>query len=498
MDRPRNLMQILGVMRLSGRVSLVQARELIAARFLVHERFRMIPVDGALGATWQRDPGFDIREHVREVELPADGGEAALRALLGEFASTPLAAGRPLWEFVLVQSGERHSALVMRIHHCYADGIALVRVMLGLADPEAGAAAAAGPPARGRRRARRGLVAGLAPAVVVHAVEQGAALLEHGLHLAMHPDEAGSAARAGLGVAAELAHVAMLPDEPDTALRGPLSGTKQVAWAHPVPLAEVRAIAHALDCSLNDVLIAGVAAALGAWLRLDTRRDVRGLVVRAAVPVNLRPVDDPERLGNRFGLVFVELPAGASGPLERVYAMHAQMQALKQSWQPILTLGLLSALGLGPRALQSGAIDLLSRKASLVMSNVPGPREPLVLAGNVIDDMLFWVPQSGDVGVGVSVLSYAGEVQFGVIADRALVDDPAAIARRFGPELRRIAAAARRLPPRSMPPPVVAASKRGPAPASRRRPPASRRKPAAKATVRSSRTTSRRRPKPTR
>jgi len=444
MDRPANLMQIMGVMTFRRRLSLPALRERVESQFLVHRRFRMRPVDGTLGAVWETVTDFDLRRHVRQRTLPRGGGDRALQRLLGRLAATPLDASRPRWEFLLVHVTARRSALVIRIHHCYADGIALVRVILGLADRETPAGSAATTRVLHADAADDVGFAGLAPEVLARAWHEAATLAGQGLHFALHPGEAARAALSGVGIAAELAQLAMLPDEPRSSLRGTIRGDKAVAWARPWPLATVRAAARSLGCTINDLLVTAVSGALARWMA--TQGDAAlapGLALRAALPVNLRAAGSEEALGNRFGLVFLDLPVGAGRALERLVLVRQRMHALKASHQPLMTLGLLAALGLGPRRLQDGAIDLLSRKASLVMSNVPGPREPLPLLGVPVDTMMFWVPQSGDVGLGVSVLTYDGKVQFGVMADRALVPDPAEIAAGFPLELRALTRLAR-------------------------------------------------------
>jgi diacylglycerol O-acyltransferase / wax synthase len=440
MDRPANLMQIMGVMTFRRRLALPALRARVAERFLLHPRFLMRPVEDAIGAAWEHDAGFDLRAHVRQLTLPRGGGDAALQRLLGRLAATPLDPARPRWEFLLVHVTPRRSAVVVRIHHCYADGIALVRVILGLGDRDASS------PGDGAGSGRPAAIVPdegwLAPSTLDRAWREAAALAGQGLRLALHPTEAVAAAKAGVGMATELATLALLPDEPDSALRGALAGEKGIAWARPWPLATVRATAKALGCTINDLLVTAVAGALARWLAA-TGGVAPDLQLRAAVPVNLRPDGAGPSLGNRFGLVFLELPVGAGPSRRRLALVHERMRALKASHQPLMTLGLLAALGLGPRRLQDGAVDLLSRKASLVMSNVPGPREPLPLLGVPVDRMMFWVPQSGDVGLGVSVLTYDGQVQFGVMADRARVADPAALAAGFPLELRALARLAR-------------------------------------------------------
>jgi len=231
--------------------------------------------------------------------------------------------------------------------------------------------------------------------------------------------------------------VVALPDDPDTPLRGRLSGYKAVAWGEPIPLHEVKTVGKVLGCTINDVLMSTVAGALGAHLR-EQGFDTQSLTVRASVPVNLRAADEPLTLGNRFGLVFVEMALGLADPLQRLYAMNETMAALKGSTQPPMTLMTLGLMGMLPAAVQAPAIELFSRKASAVVSNVPGPQAPLYMCGQRISEMYFWVPQSGTIGLGISILSYAGQVYFGMIADRKLVDAPGRVVERFGREFEKL------------------------------------------------------------
>jgi WS/DGAT/MGAT family acyltransferase len=165
---------------------------------------------------------------------------------------------------------------------------------------------------------------------------------------------------------------------------------------------------------------------------------VDGLTIRATVPVNLRPLEHAKRLGNHFGLVFLELPIGEPNPMRRLEIVAANMQELKRSRQAIVAFGLLAALGMGPAALQEPALELFSRKASTVATNVPGPQMPLYMAGCRIGSQMFWVPQTGSIGIGISILSYDGKVYFGLIADRNLVPDPDRVIARFAPEFEKL------------------------------------------------------------
>lgn len=164
----------------------------------------------------------------------------------------------------------------------------------------------------------------------------------------------------------------------------------------------------------------------------------------AFIPVNLRPLDAPipRELGNRFGLVFLDLPVKETEPRQRLRTLKQRMDALKRSPEAALTFVILRLMGLAPAAVQRAVVDALARKGTLVVTNVPGPRHPVYLAGTKLAGLMFWVPQTARVGLGVSILSYAGEVTVGVSVDAGLVPDPHRLLIAFQDELEALAAAA--------------------------------------------------------
>jgi len=441
MDRPANPMMIVGLITLAAPLERARLCELLQRRFLSFPRFRRLPVSNALGGSWIEAEGFDIDDHVPCHALPRPAGQRELETLVGELASTPFHPGRPLWAFHLVENFQCGSAIVVRIHHCYADGIALMKVLLSLTDTAPGVARAR--PRRHKPAASAAGVldwaGGLLPAALQHTLHEGLSLGAKAVRLATHPVETSTLARKAFGLVSELAHLGLLEDDPMTRLKRPLSGTRRAAWADPLPLAEMRTLSHVLGCTVNDLLMSTLAGALGR--HLSARGDaVTGLTIRATVPVNLRAqFDDPPALGNCFGLVFVDLPIGIRHPLERLYAVHAAMQRLKASPQALVTLGLLQVIGSLPASVEEPVIAIFSAKASVVASNLPGPERQLYLADAPLSQLLFWVPQAGDIGTGISMLSYNGGVQFGVMADRQLVPKPAELVAEIGREFERLA-----------------------------------------------------------
>src|SRR5688572_6819517 len=446
MDNPTNLMMIVGVMMFDGELRARDLKRVIEARWMGYRRFRQKAVVDPSGAWWVEDEALDIGWHLREVDLPGRGGKRELQALVSKLASTSLDFDRPLWQFHVVRNYAGGTALIMRVHHCYADGIALVQVMLSLTATTAKASlalvreemqAASGDEEDFWAQVLKPVTNALGGAMAV-----GRGLLEQGRGLAANPmaaaDAVQEATRKGADFAGELAKIVLMGRDSPTRFKGTLGRRKVVAWADPQPLDEVKAVGKALGCSINDVLLSMAAGALRDYL-LDKGDAVPPeLSIRALVPVNLRPAEEAHKLGNRFGLVFLDLPIGLEHPLERLYAVRSRMQALKGSYQPVISLGILGAVGYGPKVMQEQVTQLLSSNASAVMTNVPGPQQPLYLAGQRIAELEFWVPQSGGIGMGVSILSYDGRIQFGVITDAGLVPDPARIVDRFADEFEQL------------------------------------------------------------
>lgn len=440
MESPTNRMMITGVMTFASPLALDKLKDVIARRFLAFRRFRQKAVDTPAGAFWEDDNDFDLDWHVRVTALPGRAGKAELQSLASQLASSPLDQARPLWQFQLVERFGAGSALITRLHHCYADGMALVQVMLSLTDVEARPEKTVELERAWLKRDRGTVTERLlqpARAGIKQVAHIGSKALAKGRELLVDPEKLEQLAQGGGEILRELAVALSLPDDPPTRLKGVLGATKRVAWAEPLPLNEVKTLSHALGCTVNDVLLAAAAGALRAWL-LEQGEDIDGMTIRATVPVNLRPLEHAKQLGNHFGLVFLELPIGEGNPLRRVERVAACMQGLKRSKQAAVTFGLLAAVGMAPAPVQRMALELFSRKASAVATNVPGPQQPMYLAGSRIDDLMFWVPQNGSIGVGISILSYNGRVHFGLIADAKRIPDPQAVIDRFAPEFEKL------------------------------------------------------------
>ena len=433
MERPTNPMNITAVFTFAEPLTHARLAALVTGQLLAHARFRQRVVDGGAGQPyWEDVPDLTLADHLVRAELPPGAGREALEGLVSRLMSELLPRDRPHWQFHLVERYRGGSALVVRVHHCIGDGISLVQLLLSMAGPADATAGPAAPPGVERRRRPRPPGPHDEPEVTLppspHAPTAREA--DDGVRALVSPGRLVAAAKLGGGVAAVLARLLDLRADPPTVLRGRLGRVKRAAWSEPIPLDRVRALGRATGGTINDVLLSAVAGALRAYLAARGDR-VDGVELRAVVPVNLRRAGEPASLGNKFGMVFLPLPVGESDPLGRVAATKRNMDAIKRSPEAVVVFGLLRAFGKTTTAVLVTAVKLLARRASAVMTNVPGPRARIRFAGAEVDGVMFWVPCSGRLGLGVSVLSYAGEVRVGVAADERLVPDPAALVAAF-------------------------------------------------------------------
>ena len=448
-DGPANTAVITSIALTRKPLDFDKVKAVYAARLAQFGRFRCRVVEPALPLGtphWEEMPGFAIEQQLHHVALPAPGGKGALVALVSDLASTPLDRARPLWDVHVVDGVDGGSALITRMHHCIGDGTASVLVARALFDTSPKAwrdpAAPKVPPA-----AAAGLIERLfAPAIdaAEWSVEQLRSVVGGAIDAATHPQQLAEKAALVLAGAGTLAVELLKTPDPRSPLKGDFGLQKRVAWSEPVAIADVKAIGAPLGAKINDVLVAAMTGALRAYLK---RRgvDVDGITVRAMVPVDLRPPGRASELGNEFGLVILELAIGAKDPLARLRRTKANMDELKRSPEAAAVLALFNLFGRAPKAVEDFAVQLFGSKASVVMTNVAGPMDPLYLAGVPIDRVMFWVPHPGkELGMGISILSYKGYATLAVIADAHLVPDPEAITERFHREFASLQAAVRR------------------------------------------------------
>ncbi len=426
LESPENPMTITVLMRVDGLTG-DRLSDFLAAYWLAWERFCCIPAQHLPVWRWEPDPAFSLSHHLEVIDDAFD--DEALQSWVSARLNQPLPDYRPRWKFWLLPNARGGAALLLRIHHCYADGLSL----MGVFDQICTRSPQQAPVIYGGREggefhrwsgAMRDWLARLG--TDVGQPHKGADLASMA---ADFPASLERTSRLGMRLFNELSQFLVEPEDSDSSLKVPLLGRQVCRWSAPRPLTGFRDAAHRLGCTMNDVLLASVTGAIREHLGATgmTMADAR---VHAAMPVDIRhrlpEALQPEvgLLGNYFGTVFVPLPVDGDSSLEHLYRVKHETRRLKNSWQPGIAWGLTGSACLLPGSVRDTLRDLMCNKASAVVSNVPGTRDVRFLAGCRIREQMCWVPQAGSIGLGISIVSYAGQVQVGVVADEAILPEP--------------------------------------------------------------------------
>jgi len=435
LDHPTNLMMITGVLILEKQINLADLKAIIRSRLLKIPRFRqrvVWPIVGLRNPYWENVPHFQLDDHVRLASLSHPGDRGSLKELIDYLASEALDVNKPLWQFHLVENYNNGSALIGRLHHAIADGMAVMDVMLSITDPdevktieEIQSEIITNNNGHDTKSAIRILRDGLLTSrrTVRKRILQGRELLTD-------PDRLNEINQYGREAADIIS--ALLLREPDskTVLNGKLGVQKRTAWSRGIRLGDIRMIQDRLGGTVNDVLVSAIAGALGSYMK-DHTECVEELTIHATVPVNLRRPQDINKLGNQMGAVFLSLPVDIEDPVKRLKVVNERMERNKRSLEAPVIFNLLNALGLTNKRIANSFIKIYSTRATVVITNVRGPQQPLSLVGSPIKSIYSWVPTTGRLGIGVSILSYANEVRLGVISDKGLVPEPQAIIENF-------------------------------------------------------------------
>lgn len=439
MDDPTNLMVVTGVMVYDEPVPIEAIRDIIVNRLTRFPRFRQRVVDDSVVGTahWEPDQWFSLDYHLVQATFPENGTEQALQRFISELMSQPLDPRRPLWQFHFIPRYQGGSALITRIHHCIGDGLALIYVMLSMADQGPG-----GPQHDYEEPHEHADLWNTVAHAIGEAVSTVAHVPANVLHevneYLAHPERLQEQAGALASGAGALGKLLLMPPDPQTRFKGALVPEKHVAWSRPVPVDTLKKIGRATGSTINDVLMACLAGALRRYLRSRDDEVAAELNVRGVVPVNLRPLEQAYQLGNQFGLVFLALPLGIEDPLDRLFEVRKRMNAIKRSPEAFLAFQILRALGLAPKQVFDIVVTLFGMKATAVVTNVIGPRTPITFAGVPMRQAMFWVPCAGHLGLGVSLLSYCHNVWLGVQTDASLVPDPDTLLEGFYAEVESL------------------------------------------------------------
>ena len=451
MEDPTNLMMVSGIMTFDRPISLARFQEVIEHRWLTFDRFRqrvVRPRNPLKSPYWEEDPHFEMNAHVQRVGLPSPGDQTALQEMASVLMSIPLDHSKPLWQFHLIENYGEGCAIMGRFHHCLADGMAMMFVLLSMTDMQRDAPLPE-PQLPDVEAVRGGYLSGSvgrlarqAKSAVKTAHNLTNRLMDESRAIFDNPAHALELVKQGAELSLTTGRIVLRPPDRKTIFRGELGVLKKATWSRPLPLSDIKAIKNVTGGTVNDVLITAMTGGLRRYMLLRNE-EVDGVDFRATVPVNLRTPEEMGELGNKFGLVYLKLPVYIEDVQERLQEVSRRMTALKNSPEAAVALGILSGIGMTPADVQQQLVNMFGAKATAVMTNVPGPPMPLYLAGAKITSIMFWVPQAGRVGLGISIMSYAGNVWLGVVTDAGLVPDPDQIIEGFYAEYAALRALAK-------------------------------------------------------
>jgi len=458
MDRPDNLMQVNGLMGFDDLPDFSAFAELVMERMV--NKYRVLSqaaVERNGVWMWEDDADFDLDRHVRRVILD-DGGTDAVRAYISSQFSVPFERDHPLWELQVVSGPESDDAggyVYSRFHHGLGDGIRLVQMLIGTCDPADGATPKAvgrntadehqhplermlhvveqsvtdtldyvGHAGQAAASAGRTLMSTTNPLGLTHHIGDALELVRHPVKLidavtgiASFDNELSNSWR-------EISRMLLSDGHEAEAWSGHTGVDKSVAWVEGFPLDGIRAAAKARNATINDVLIAAISLALTDYLEEHDVTEVSDL--SWMMPVSLQPIDGalPDRLGNHFAIVMLSIPLGIRDVGSLVDEIHQRTTRLKHSAEPAVAFGVQRAVAESPPAVARRLTEYFAGKTVGQLSNVPGPRVGLTMAGAPVRSILGWVPTSGDQPLGICLFSYNGTVNVGVATDSRMIPDP--------------------------------------------------------------------------
>jgi WS/DGAT/MGAT family acyltransferase len=416
----------------------------IASRLHLVPRYRQrlafVPM-GQGRPVWVDDPHFNVAYHVRHTALPKPGGEDELKRLAGRLFSQSLDRSKPLWELWLAEglAGGRF-ALLTKTHHALVDGISGVDILTVLFDTAREPAPVAPadhqwiprPPPTDAQLLADALVERVTvPGEIVRGAR---AALRGPRHLASRLGQAlvgfGAMAWAGLTAA---------PPSPFNVRIGP---HRRFTWVR-ADLGEFKAIKNALGGTVNDVVLAVVAGALGRYMRLHGH-PTDDVVLKAMVPVSVRADVERGALGNRVAAMWAPLPVGITDPIQRLVKIRREMQDVKDSGQAVGAEVLTELTGFAPPTIMAQAARLQARQRlfNLVVTNVPGPQMPLYALGRELETIFPMVPLAENTALGIAVMSYNGQMNFGLNADYDALADVEMLGEQLRTAIDELAAAA--------------------------------------------------------
>ncbi len=404
------------------------------------QRLAFVPFDQGR-PVWVDDPHFNIGFHVRHTALPRPGDEAALQRLAGRVFSQALDRARPLWELWLVEglAGGRF-ALLSKTHHALVDGVSGVDIATVLFDASADPLPVAPPEHDWQPQPLPSPAQLLGEALIERATVP--AELTRGVRAVLRGPRGVARRAVGAAAAAGRFGIVGLQPAPPSRFNTKIGPHRRFTWVRG-DLEAFKQVKNTLGGTVNDVVLAAVAGGLGRYLRLHGE-ETDGVELRAMVPVSVRADIERGALGNRVAAMWAPLPVGVRDPAQRLQAIGGAMTGIKESGQAVGAQVLTQLSGFAPPTIVAQAARLSARQRffNLVVTNVPGPQFPLYVQGRELEALYPMVPLAENTTLGIAIMSYHGQLNFGLVADRDALPDLEVLAEELRRSIAELAAAA--------------------------------------------------------
>lgn len=432
-NHPTGLTNITAIKFFKAKLDAKKVTKIYEDKILKFEKFREKVVIKNGKPVWQEDELFDIRSHVHKIALPGDGNEKELQTLISDLISTPLDYSKPLWQIHIIENYNDGTAILWRIGHAIGDGVSLMTTFLSLTDnfdPEKDwihTIKKKHPENHTSKKINW-------KDKLAQAAELSRKTLEKSQELIKNPEPLQQAFSAMKNTAKDLTSFVLSSTNSKSIYKGELGVRKKVAWSNVIPLADIKKIGKHYGSTVNDTLLVAVTGAMRKhMLKHGQHLDIK---FNIACPVDMRRNDVEIDLGNKVGVILLDLPIGIQNIKERFRVISEKTQQLRSSLEPPLSLFYTQFISdFIPKGIEEAGAKFLGSKLMALLSNVPGPKRALNFAGEEIDNLMFFLPHTYEMGIGFSVLSYNNKVTLGVTVDANIIKDPEAIAEYFETEI---------------------------------------------------------------
>lgn len=425
-DFPDSLMQVVILMVFKDNFCFRDFENLIGDYFVHFGNFSRRIVDAVGTAYWEEDPEFNLDNHFEYARLPEPALKPELEEYIGNVMATPLDVKRPRWKFHFIENYNQQKAIVACIHHAYADGVALRRILLSLIGKLE------------KHKAHKQLPGKnlpLSKALVQKAFSTVGNLTRGGKSVADIPFYSFKYLKKGLGLANSMLDMLTLPEDHHGRLKGKLGIEKCCVWSPTMKLSEAKEMTRLLNCTINHIALSCIAGALRKY-SLEKGENVQEKTIRCIEAVDIRKKQDG-RIKNRIGFFAIDLPTDLANPLERIYKIKNLISKPQDSAQLMLMGAAFAVSSMFPKNIRRQTQAFQSKKVSVLITNMTGFEKQISVAEIPMQEFAFWVPISF-CSLAFSFTSYNNMLNLAINSDRKIINDPHTIISYFLQEMKTL------------------------------------------------------------